>query len=47
MRTCILGCHDYQSIPKVIENTEKYARITHYDPRCVSSCVAITTAIAL
>jgi len=47
MRTSILGCYQFHDLKKVIENTIKIAKVTHYDGRCVGSCVAVTVAIAL
>ena len=47
MRTSILGVWKYDSLAEVKKNAEKVCRITHYDPRCVGSCVAVSTAIAL
>lgn len=47
MRTSILGTIHFQDLNKVIENTKNACKITHADPRCVASCVAVTTAIAL
>jgi ADP-ribosylglycohydrolase len=47
MRTSIFGILDYKDIEKVIENTLCIAKVTHHDPRCLASCVATTTAIAL
>ncbi|KJE94191.1 ADP-ribosylglycohydrolase [Capsaspora owczarzaki ATCC 30864] len=47
MRTAILGVLDYNDIAKVIENTRNVCKITHADPRCIASCVSVTTAIAL
>ncbi|XP_066923644.1 ADP-ribosylarginine hydrolase Tri1-like isoform X2 [Clytia hemisphaerica] len=47
MRTSILGVFQYQSLEKVIQNTVSICKVTHADPRCVASCVALTTAIAL
>ncbi|XP_066283565.1 ADP-ribosyl-[dinitrogen reductase] glycohydrolase-like isoform X2 [Branchiostoma lanceolatum] len=47
MRTSILGVHQYQDLDAVIHNTEKLCRVTHADPRCIASCVAVTTAIAM
>jgi ADP-ribosyl-[dinitrogen reductase] hydrolase len=29
------------------EDAAAFSRITHFDPRCVASCIALTTAIAL
>lgn len=47
MRTSILGVWRHDSLQEVKENAEKVCRITHYDPRCVGSCVAVCTAISL
>lgn len=47
MRTSILGTMQYHDLPKVIENTKNACKVTHADPRCIASCVAVTVAIAL
>lgn len=47
MRTSILGLWRSDSLGEVRANAEKVCRITHYDPRCVGSCVAVSSAIAL
>ncbi|MBF0121268.1 MAG: ADP-ribosylglycohydrolase family protein [Desulfobacterales bacterium] len=47
MRTSILGVWEYQNINKVKINAENICKITHYDPRCVGSCVALCVAISL
>ena len=41
-------CHPlgFADIPTVINNTRDICRTTHYDPRCVASCVAVTTAVS-
>lgn len=41
MRTCVVGLehNDY------IEDTETISRLTHFDPRCVGSCVIATSII--
>lgn len=46
MRTCILGCYQYDDIKKVIENTINIAKVTHSDPRCLASCLMITIIIS-
>jgi len=46
MRTSILGCLDYNDLNKVIENTLRICKVTHFDPRCLASCVAVTVTIA-
>ena len=47
MRTSILGAWDYKNLEAVKNNTEQVCRITHYDPRCVGSCVAVSVAASL
>ena len=47
MRTSILGAWEYTTPEKVKENAERVCRITHYDPRCVGSCVAVSIAVSL
>lgn len=46
MRTSVLGIWQYQDLSAVRQNTENVAKITHFDPRCIGSCVALTTTIA-
>ncbi|XP_059151119.1 uncharacterized protein YegU-like [Physella acuta] len=46
-RTSALGLHYYNAHAKVIQNTIEVCSITHQDPRCMASCVAVTTAISL
>lgn len=46
MRTSILGVWQYQNQDLVKQNTEVVCKITHYDPRCIGSCIAITLAIS-
>lgn len=47
MRTSILGIWDFQSPECVRNNAEQVCKITHYDPRCISSCIAVCLAISL
>ena len=47
MRTSILGIHDFGNIKEVIKNTKAACKVTHADPRCIASCVATTTAVAM
>ncbi|KAM7442122.1 hypothetical protein ABFA07_008861 [Porites harrisoni] len=47
MRTSVLGIHDFGNIDEVISNTMAACKVTHADPRCVASCVAVTTAVAI
>lgn len=46
MRTSILGTYEFWDDKKVVENTEKIARVTHFDNRAVGSCVVLTLLIA-
>lgn len=45
MRTCITGIWDYRDEAAVYENTENICRLTHFDPRCVGSCVIVAHII--
>jgi ADP-ribosylglycohydrolase len=47
MRTSILGVWEYQDLQKVKQNAENVCKITHADPRCIGSCVALSTGISL
>jgi ADP-ribosylglycohydrolase len=47
MRTSILGVWDYNDLNKVKNNAEAACKITHADPRCIGSCVAVSLAISL
>lgn len=46
MRTSILGTYEFWDYNKVAQNTEKIAKVTHWDSRCVGSCVVITLIIS-
>ncbi len=46
MRTSILGVWDYQYPEQVKHNAEVVCKITHYDPRCVGSCVLVCLTIS-
>lgn len=46
MRTSIMGCGDYRNWEKVRVHTENVCKLTHYDPRCVGSCVIISRVIS-
>jgi len=46
MRTAVLGIWEFQQLERVASNADKICRITHADPRCVASCVAVSVAIA-
>ena len=46
MRTSILGTYEFWDYNKVIKNTEKISKVTHWDSRCVGSCVVVTLLIS-
>lgn len=46
MRTAILGIWDYDDPEQVRRNAEAVCKITHYDPRCVGSCVIVCLIIS-
>jgi ADP-ribosylglycohydrolase len=46
MRTSVLGIWEYSFPEKVQRNAEEVCKITHYDARCVGSCVAVSLAIS-
>jgi ADP-ribosylglycohydrolase len=46
MRTSILGLFDFWDKENVINNTEKICKVTHWDPRCVGSCVIVSLLIS-
>lgn len=45
MRTSVVGLWDFNDNKKIVENAEAICKITHYDPRCVGSCVVISLLI--
>lgn len=45
MRTSVMGLWDFQNPENIAANTEAVCRITHADPRCIGSCVIVTTLI--
>ena len=47
MRTSILGTMEFHDLKKVIANMRSACMVTHADPRCRASCIAVTVAIAL
>jgi ADP-ribosylglycohydrolase len=47
MRTSITGIPQFHNLDTVINNTKAFAKVTHADPRCIASCVAVTVTIAL
>ncbi|MDX2301608.1 MAG: ADP-ribosylglycohydrolase family protein [Microscillaceae bacterium] len=46
MRTAILGIWQYKDANMIKYNAEKVCKITHYDPRCVGSCVVVSLAVS-
>lgn len=46
MRTAILGVWQYDQPEQVMWQAEQVCKITHYDPRCVASCVAVSWLIS-
>ncbi len=46
MRTSIIGAFEFWNYDNVISNTAKIAKVTHWDPRCVGSCIITTLLIA-
>lgn len=46
MRTSIVGTYEFWNQDKVIHNTENIAKVTHWDSRCVGSCVVLTFIIS-
>ena len=46
MRTSILGTFEFWDYDKVSNNTEKIAKVTHWDNRCVGSCAIMTQLIS-
>ncbi|KAK6175942.1 hypothetical protein SNE40_014315 [Patella caerulea] len=41
-----MGIHHYNALGKVIKNTMEMCSVTHAHPKCISSCVALTTAVS-
>ncbi len=46
MRCAPIGLFRYANIPALIEESRQTCLITHYDPRCQESCVAVNWMIA-
>ncbi|MBY0456634.1 MAG: ADP-ribosylglycohydrolase family protein, partial [Gemmataceae bacterium] len=46
MRTSVLGVWDFRHPDRVRHNAEQACLMTHADPRCVGSCVAVCRAIS-
>ena len=47
MRTSVLGIPQFYDLDAVAKNTKEICTVTHADPRCSASCIAVTVAIAL
>ncbi|PRP75133.1 hypothetical protein PROFUN_03969 [Planoprotostelium fungivorum] len=47
MRTAVLGIPFFYNMEKVVNHTRLICKTTHADDRCVSSCLALSSAIAL
>lgn len=46
MRTSIVGAWHFWDWETVKSNTENIAKVTHWDPRCVGSCVIVTYLVS-
>ena len=46
MRTSITGVFDFWDRTSVIKNTENICKVTHFDPRCVGSCVLVSSILS-
>ena len=46
MRTSVLGIWEYNKPEKIRINATRVCKITHYDPRCVGSCVIVCLMIS-
>lgn len=44
MRTAIIGCFNKPKI-ELFEYTKKICQTTHYDPRCIASCIFIVSCV--
>ncbi len=46
MRTSVLGLWQLENDLAVCQNAEAVCKITHFDPRCAASCVAVSLAVS-
>lgn len=46
MRTSVLGVWDFDQPQEVVGHADQVCRITHWDPRCVGSCVVVCLLIS-
>ena len=47
MRSSVLGVIGFQDLRQVVKQTIEITNVTHADPRCVATCTAFTSFIAL
>lgn len=47
MRTSAVAIYKPWDLKWVVENAVQCCKVTHYDPRCAASCVAVSVALAL
>lgn len=45
MRTSVLGLWDFDDPARIRANAEAACKVTHFDPRCVGSCVAVSLLV--
>ena len=41
MRVCVVSALDFNDIDKVVERAKESTLVTHYDPRCIASSIAV------
>ena len=47
MRTSVVSIVNYENLEIVEENSKNFCMVTHYDPRCVASCLCINIILSL
>ena len=47
MRTSVISIVFYENLEIVRENSKNFCMVTHYDPRCVASCLCINIILSL
>lgn len=45
MRSSVVGLWDFHDAAKVRANAETICKVTHFDPRCVASCVVVSLLV--
>ncbi len=45
MRTSVMGLWDFRHPERICANAEAVCKVTHYDSRCVASCVAVSLLV--